>query len=144
MRTSPNQVLGLSDKQINLLGIDIIQLGTYDNICNKLCNDIYRGLENLQSTTKLLEKYFKTFKITVDQCIISDALSVLELRHLIIHNNSRIDLKYETAYKKFGLKSGDKVPTTYSFVNRQKDFVVDLVKKVDEQNITNGLMKTII
>ena len=141
--TSPTTVLGLSDKQINMTGADIVAYGNYQNVCNKIIADIYRELENMQSTKKLLDKYIKVFKLNIPNVLIDDALSLLELRHLIIHNNSIIDLKYQTSFPASGLTNGSKVPTNYTFANSQQIKLVSLINYIDQESIRLGLMNQI-
>lgn len=136
----PNRVLGFSTKPITLTGKNIIDLGNYKEICKKMTTEIYRNLEDLKSTKNLLEKYAKVFKIEIHQDIVIEALSVLELRHLIIHNNSTIDTDYEKKYSIMKLKIGEKIPTNFKFVISLAPKISKLINFFDNALLKNKLL----
>lgn len=140
---NPSLVLGLSDKPVLFTGADIVTLGNYKKICDKFISDIYRKLEDMQSTKKLLEKYVNVFKITIEKEKIDKALSVLELRHLVIHNNCKIDDGYQKDFPNMKLCSGKKIPTNFYFVNTLDSNLTCLIDIVDMKLIKRQLIKSV-
>lgn len=138
---NPLLVLELSAAQVSVSAVDIIKLGEYKNICKKIISDIYRKLEDLQSTRKLLDKYKKTFKIEIEKRIEKKALSVLELRHLIIHNDCKIDEVYEKSYPEMKLCAGKKISTTFSFVSTLDSNLTAFIDLIDKILLEKKLIK---
>lgn len=73
---------------------DILKIGSYDSLIDEISKRLYRSLENEKSNTKLLSKVIKTTHIDIDEDLKNKALLYLEIRHLIIHNNSKADEKF--------------------------------------------------
>lgn len=137
------QILGLSDKMLSITCKEILELGSYQEICEKVISDYYRELENLQSTTKLLDKIIKVYKITISDENMKKALAVLELRHLIIHNKTIIDVNYEKKYSFMNLKSKSKIPTKYDFVSKLSTHLTNLIDEFDKKLIEKNLLEKV-
>lgn len=84
-----------SDTSTDLSYADIFSLGSYAQILDEIARRVYRALEAERCTPKLLDKFIKATKININTVLKEDALLYLEIRHLIIHNNSRADSKLQ-------------------------------------------------
>ena len=96
-KNNPYQLFGaITDKNERALFYhEIIQLSSYDAIIEEISKRIYRSFEKQRSTPKLLEKIISTTKVSISNEIKQDALLYLEIRYLIIHNNSNVDEKFK-------------------------------------------------
>ena len=94
--THPTRILGIVPPQnsTDLSYKDIFTLGSYAAILDEIAKRVYRNLEDERSTNKLLKKFIKTTNLNIAVNIQEDALVYLEIRHLIIHNNSKADDKF--------------------------------------------------
>lgn len=137
------KVLGLCEKSLSFTGAEIVKLKNYENICDNLVAKIYRELESSQSTKKLLDKFIKTFKLSIEKDVETNALAVLELRHLIIHNNSLIDNKYQVSFPKMKLKTDDKIPTRFNIVASLEKKLIPLIDNIDKELIKGKLVNAI-
>lgn len=95
--TKPQRILNMvpSDTSTDLSYADIFSLGSYAQILDEIARRVYRALEAERCTPKLLDKFIKATKININTVLKEDALLYLEIRHLIIHNNSRADSKLQ-------------------------------------------------
>lgn len=122
---------------------DIINLGSYDAIIKDMANKVFRSLENLRSTTDMLDKLLNLTRANIDQSIKEDALLFLNLRHLIIHNNSRADDKFIAANNR-GLVNvnplNKKISYNYSLSNTAMNVVYQLCKQFDDEIVRLGLV----
>lgn len=147
-KKTPNKLLGtLTDKSEKSLNFhEIIALGNYDNILNEITKRIYRNFENARSTPKLLDKLITTTKIEIPTALKKEALLYLEIRHLIIHNNTKTDKKFNTlnAEGKVKIKpQSNKISMNYKLANDATIAVFKLCKEIDNELITKNILDPI-
>ena len=122
---------------------DIINLGSYNAIITDMANKVFRSLENLRSTTEMLDKLLSLTHANINQSIKEDAILYLELRHLIIHNNSRADDKFIERNSK-GLvnvnPANKKISYNYLLSNTAMNVVYQLCKQFDDEIVRLGLV----
>lgn len=122
---------------------DIINLGTYSAIITDMANKVFRSLENMRSTTDMLDKLLNLTQANINQSIKEDALLYLELRHLIIHNNSRADNKFIAKNNKGLVKINSinkKISYNYLLSNTAMNVVYQLCKQFDDEIVRLGLV----
>ena len=111
---------------------ELVALGSYDAIAQKMIATTFRRLEDERSTTKLFDRILGHTKIVITLKTKDDALMHLELRHLFIHNNGKCDALLEKNYgAHFRLKDGDDLPTNYKTARAAITSIVALLKEVD-------------
>ena len=143
--SSPKRLLSLAsnkdDKQMSFM--EILNAGTYDELQDQMSLKIYRSLERQKSTPKLLEKFIRVSGININQDLKRKALLFLEIRHLIIHNNSKADEKF-TQMNNEGLVSVNtrnrKITINFYLVNSAINSVFALCKAIDQELERVGLV----
>jgi hypothetical protein len=145
-KNNPYQLFGaITDKNERALFYhEIIQLSSYDAIIEEISKRIYRSFEKQRSTPKLLEKIISTTKVSISNEIKQDALLYLEIRYLIIHNNSNVDEKFKRMDKDNKIHiTGKKLNMTYDLANASMNAVFKLCKSIDDQLIHRTLVSTL-
>lgn len=141
----PNRILGFVPPQNNtdLSYKDILTLGNYNAILDEIAKRVFRALEDERSTPKLLKKFIKTAKLNVPVNIQQNALVFLETRHLIIHNNSKADAKFN-ALNNTGLvqvnATNKKIAINYTLTSAAIDAVSLLCRTLDVELVRVGLI----
>ena len=79
------------NKDASMTFIDIIRFADKSSIIEEMARRVYRKLENERSTTELLNKVIKVTQMNIADELKKKALLYLEIRHLIIHNDSKVD-----------------------------------------------------
>lgn len=143
--TRPQQILSLvpADADTSLKYKDIFMLGSYQAILDEIAKRVYRALEDERSTPKLLKRFIKTTKLNVPNGLQEDALTYLEVRHLIIHANSRADAKFHALNQRNLVKvnpTNQMLTINYAMTSAAIDKVVELCKKLDNELIIKGLI----
>lgn len=122
---------------------EIVRLGSYESIQEKMIATIFRSFEEQKSTTKLLDKILENTKASIPTTVTDEALKYLEMRHLFVHNQGKADHKYSQKYgAKFNpkLKERSELPAKFeTFANALKA-VTKLVTTIDSQLIANGMV----
>ena len=142
---NPNRILGVvpPNSPTELSFKDVFILGNYNAILDEIAKRVFRSLEDERSTPKLLKKFVKSMKLNVPVNIRENALVYLEIRHLIIHNNSKADAKFN-ALNNRGLVGvnvrNKKVLINYALSNAAIDAVTDLCQSIDGELIRLGLI----
>lgn len=143
--TNPNRILGVvpPDSPTDLSYKDVFSLGSYNAILDEIAKRVFRSLEDERSTPKLLKKFIKATKLNVPVGIRDDALVYLEIRHLIIHNSSKADAKFN-ALNNRGLVSvnavNKKVAINYAISNAAIDAVTALCQSIDGELTRLGMI----
>ena len=142
--TNPMAVVGKSNKQLNLTFVDISKFVTLNELHTKMVDDVFRSIENERSTIKLIDRILKDTGANISSADKEAVLPYLELRHLIIHNNSKIDRAFEDKYGAlFSLKAGDKVPSKFNVADTAIEKIIPFIKKVDSEFIRLSLVSAI-
>jgi hypothetical protein len=144
---SKKRILGLyystnQKSQDSLSYKDILDLGSYDNVINEIASKIFRRIENIKSTTFQVEVFIKKLGIDVPGDLKNDAILYLVVRHLIIHNNSKVDDDFNGKNKK-GLvetNANGKIKINYALSSAAITKVTELCKMIDEEIIKKGLL----
>lgn len=135
---NPNKILSVvpPNSPTKLSYNDIFMLGNYNAILDEIAKNVFRSLENERSTPNLLKKFIKTTKLNVPINLRENALVYLEIRHLIIHNNSKADTKFNSLNNR-GVVSvnvrNKKVAINYAVSNAAIDAVTNLCQSIDDE-----------
>lgn len=145
----PMLVVGKASGKLNVSFIDIVKLGNWDAISERVVDDVFRRLENERSTLKLIDKLLAGTGVEVDDGVKANALCILNMRHLIIHNRSLADSEYVDAHgeslrallgEKKSIKPGEKLPRRSKVAQRAIQSADDLVRLIDEGLINEHLI----
>lgn len=144
---SKKRILGLyystnQKSQDSLSYKAILDLGSYDNVINEIASKIFRRIENVKSTSFQVEVFIKNLGINVPDDLKNDAILYLVVRHLIIHNNSKVDDDFNGKNKK-GLgetNANGKIKINYALSSAAITKVTELCKMIDEEIIKKGLL----
>lgn len=142
---NPSRLLSLvSSKEDKVMNFkEILEAGNFQSLKNQMSLKIYRTLERLQSTPRLLNKIIKVTEINVPKDVIDKALLYLEIRHLIIHNNSKADNKFKQMNKAGLVKINsvnNRIIIDYPLANAAITSVFVLCKIIDYELIAKGLV----
>ncbi len=145
-KDNPFHILGaISNKDERTMYYhEIVKLGDYNAVVNEMIKRIFRSFENQRSTQKLLDKIISITKIHIPEEIKKEALLYLEIRHLIIHNNSNVDEKFN---KRDGMniiqKKNNKIIMNYALANESITSVFKLCKLIDDELVVKGFISSI-
>lgn len=143
--THPQRILSLipTNNSTSLTYSDIFMLSSYSNILDEIAKRVYRSLEDERSTPKLLRKFIKTAKLNIPINLQEGALTYLEVRHLIIHANSKADAKFHRLNQRrlVTVNSSNQMLTiNFAMSSAAIDKVYELCKELDEELKNNGLL----
>lgn len=125
---------------------DIINLGSYNAIITDMANKVFRTLENMRNTTEMLDKLITLTSANINKATKDDALVYLELRHLIIHNNSQPDEKFIAKNTKGLVKinpTNNKISYNYDLSNKAMNVVYQLCRSLDSELVRLGFVKLV-
>ena len=125
---------------------DIIKIGNYDSLIDEMANRVFRTLENKRNTKDLLKTVIKSAKITIDNDTLETALAYLELRHLIIHNNTKADAKFLSLPKRDIVivnRRNQKINLNFQVTNEALNAVFRLCKLIDNALVDKHLVNPI-
>lgn len=112
---------------------EIINLGSFENVSKKIVDQVFRTLESQRSTRALIEKILDRTDVTIDKETFDEAMFYLEIRHLIVHNSSLIDAKFEANYGsriKYA-KAGNKIPMSVGMAKKAISSLKRLCHNID-------------
>lgn len=121
----------------------LTEFSSIDELVDYMIDNIFKDLESLRSTTKLVKKIIGHTKIQIPQTLSDEALMYLNIRHLIIHNNSKVDKEFFEKYKnKLQISLNGKVPTDYQSFQKALEVIYNYIKTIDHQLILNNFINT--
>ena len=142
--TNPMHVVGKSNKMLNLTFADIAKFNSLQEVHRRMVEDVFRSIENERSTIKLIDRIISGTDANISAAEKDTAIPYLEFRHLIIHNNGKIDAEFERKYgAKFSVKVGDKVPSKFTVADEAIDKISEFLKKLDSEFLRLNLVKPV-
>lgn len=141
--TQPQRLLSIlgNDAERALSFADIVSLGNYDSVINEMAKRVFRILENLRSTSDMVERLCKITKIKIKEELKNDALIYIEVRHLIIHGDSIADGKFKTRDKNHLIPlQGNKLALRYNVTNRAINSIYELCRSIDNALIEKSII----
>lgn len=130
----------VGDHKTEFKANEILLAGSWDKVVSIVAESVFRSFENEKSTLKLLNKLNKKLNLSVPENIIGDALPYLELRHLLVHSDGKIDKKYCDSYPDMELCEGKKLKFTTDFLKKAKSKIIALVKAFDDSVVSNRVV----
>ena len=122
---------------------EIIRIGNFNSLIDEMAKRVFRTLENKRSTKDMLNKIIKIVDINIDPDIKDTALLYLEIRHLIIHNNSKADVKFLSMPKSNIVtvnRSNQKITINFDVSNEAINSIFRLCKSFDDELCSKGLV----
>jgi len=138
--TDPKLVVGKAPQSLQFH--EIVDLGTYEAVVERMVTTVFRKLENERSTTKLLDKILAHTGVNLPAAKKDAALPYLEMRHLVIHNHGKADQKFVAQYgQQFQLAVDQSLPGTFRTAAEAIRKVTDLLHEVDRQLIAQSTVQ---
>lgn len=135
----PKSITQKCNKEITYSKIS--EFASLDSLVDYMIDDIFKELESIRSTQKLVKRILNHTKAVIPQNISDDALMYLNIRHLIIHNDSKVDSEFYEKYKnKLSISLNGKVPTEYSTFKSALESVYNYVKTIDAELISKNFI----
>ena len=130
----PKSITEKSNKAITYT--KLTEFSSLDEIVDYMINDIFRELEGIRSTPKLVKRIIGHTKIQIPQVQANEALMYLNIRHLIIHNNSKVDQEFYDKYKnKLTISLNGRAPTDFPTFQSALQSIYTYVQTIDQQLI---------
>ena len=107
-----------------------------------MIDHVFRILEAQRSTRALIDKVLEGTGVELSTQVFDKAIYYLEIRHLIVHNSSLIDLKFEKHYgEEFKYaKAGNKLPMSQGLAKKALLAVEKLCSAVDISLMDGGYL----
>mgnify|MGYP000567039391 CR=1 FL=1 len=143
VRTDPMPLLNsiAGNKDNTLPFDDILKAGSFDVVIKEMSKKIYRRLENERSTPTLLNKIISYTKIDIDEDLKNKALIYLQIRHSIIHDESKADNVFKEMNNGLvTIKKGDKIALNYDLTNNAITTIFNFCKSIDNKLIEKDMV----
>lgn len=121
---------------------EIVNLGTYEAVCQRMIDQVFRNLEGQRSTKILIEKILDRTGAKVNSEQLENAMLYMEIRHLIVHNSSVVDRKFKETYehKLSYAVVGSKLPMSIGLARRAIASIRDLCRNIDSELVSKGYL----
>lgn len=137
----PKSITNKSHKEVSFTKLS--EFHSIDEVVNYMIDEIFRDFENERSTPKLVKKIIGHTGISIPNAVTNEAMMYLLMRHLIIHNNSKVDQDYYDKYhKELSITKGGAVPTTYDNLQKALNSVRTYLQMIDEELINKGFINS--
>lgn len=117
----------------------VLQLGSWDQVCQMVTESVFQMLEEEKSTIKLLKKMATKLGLKIDNQLISDALPYLEVRHLLVHTDGKVSQQFIATYPQIETNNGF-VMLNFSLIEGLRSSVKALVANYDKEVIRCNLL----
>lgn len=121
---------------------EIVKLGNFEAISEKIVANVFRKLENERSTLQLLEKILDHTGVNPDPEQKEEALMYLEMRHLFVHSHGLIDESFSARFgHRMSARVGNKLPTKFRIAQAALRAIDTLLRDIDTQLIATNFAR---
>ncbi len=131
----------IGEHSVNISSKDLIKIGSFEKIIERISSSIFRQLENEKSTKSLIEKMDKKLGLNVGEEIIHAALPYLEIRHRLVHGQGKADKEFCEKYPFIGAEEDKAIELDYSLIDNARKAIVTLAKEFDKKIVSLELVE---
>lgn len=132
----------IGEHSINMSSKELVRIGSYEKIIEKISSEIFRQLENEKSTKTLIEKMDKKLGLNIDEEIIQTAIPYLEIRHILVHRQGKADKQFCDRFPLIDAEVNKLINLKHSLILKARMAIVTLVKEFDKKIVAYGLVET--
>ena len=132
----------IGEHSITLSSRDLIKIGSFEKIVEKISSSIFRQLENEKSTKSLIEKMDKKLGLSIGEEIIHAALPYLEIRHILVHAQGKADQEFCNKYPFLDAEVGKTIHLGYNLIGNARQTIGALVKEFDKKIVSKQLVES--
>lgn len=118
---------------------EILGCMDWDGVLALTSTRLFRKLEAEKSTAKLISLFDRKLDLGLDQQFCDEALPFLELRHLLVHRDGKVDDEYVRKYPNMNFEVGKAPALTHDLIIRGRKCVSSLVLEIDKAIVANSL-----
>lgn len=137
---NPKRFVG--EHQMDIKASEILALSDWDTVVKFIADNVFRSLKSERSTLKLMAKFDGKLGLELSGDVVKQALPYLELRHILVHSDGKIDTNYRKAFPQVRIRLGkdNKVRIDVTTVRKAKSAVGNLVNEIDSRMIQRDLV----
>jgi hypothetical protein len=119
---------------------EIARLETYEAVRDHMFNRVFRKLQTERSTSKLVRKILAHTNVLVNEKILDEAVFYIDIRHLIVHNASRIDIAFSEKYqgRMQYMSDGNRININVGLAKKGNNAIWALCEEIDRALVVNG------
>jgi hypothetical protein len=133
-----NRLVG--DHRFSVDANALLFLGSWDAVLDHLSTELFRQIEKERSTPKLIAALGAKLNLRLDPAVIDAALPYLEMRHILVHRDGKVDREFAAKHPQLNLREGDEFSLKYSEITKARDTINALVAHIDERVVQNALV----
>ena len=136
----PERFVG--DSKITISLRELLELNDFSTLVNYTSKKILRELEQKKDTSFILTQIPKKLGINIDDQKIKDTKPYLELRHLLVHNDGKIDQCFKNRFPDFPIKttSKERIDLDLKLIINYRKKIKNLIKEYDKVFISSDLI----
>lgn len=135
----PKSITSKSHKTVTFNKLS--EFNSIDEIVNYMIDEIFRDFEKERCTPKLVKRIIGHAGISIPTNLTNNAMMYLEMRHLIIHNNSIIDKEFFDKYSgKLSITRNGRVPTDYENFQAALNSLYQYIAYIDRELIAKSMI----
>lgn len=120
---------------------DVLKKGSWNKIIEHIAKNLVRKVEKRKDTSYILNEIPKRLGIEVSKDKINEVMPFLEVRHLLVHNDGKMDDKFKSSYPNmFASKQNDRINIDFAFIKDFKNKTINLIKLYDNELVLKQLI----
>lgn len=131
----------LGEHKIQVAAHDILQFSSLDDLVLKIAGDIIQRLEAERSTAELIKKVCNKLGLNPSSDVIEKALPFLEIRHILVHADGKINKEFSAKYPMFKKDSKGRINLNYELIMEATEKVTSLVNEIDKEVLGKAILK---
>ena len=135
----PNRFAG--QHQINVSAVELLALGSWEKVVSHVSDSLFRTIENERSTFNLIDQVNRKLGLRIAPGTRDAARPYLDLRHLLVHNDGRIDDIFRQTHQNFVVETNVKgrIRLHLGLLLQAKNAIGALVDEIDARVLETGL-----
>ncbi len=123
---------------------EIVKLGSYEAICNFMVEQVFKSIEGKRNTRALLNKILDKTNVSITEDVMATALMYIEMRHLIVHNNGKVDQDFADRYgTRLNVEANQTLKGNIGNSKKALKAIANLCLEMDQGLITGGFIDAV-
>ncbi|WP_420608271.1 hypothetical protein [Novosphingopyxis sp.] len=128
------------DVKLDIKVTEIMATGSWDGVVRLVSDKIFCNLESERKTTNLITKAANRLGLNVNQQVLEAAMPYLDARHMLVHQDGKVDTKFREKYPDIVVKN-NKLIIDSEFTRKARETIEELARTIDQEVIAAGLVK---
>lgn len=127
----------IGGENLNIDANTLLSAGSYAKVQDIVMSKVFQLLDSKRSTLNTINGVITRLKLDINPNLVSDAVTYLEIRHILVHSNGKPDGKFISDHPEIKLNNNEISLSRY-LVIKAKEKIAKMIESIDNEMVSKG------